>query len=251
MRTRHVWPWFVVLAASTTIGCEDKQAAPAAPSAAVSASAAPAASASAETPKPKPAPDIDPFYGRFTLEDATKGLEGSGKLIAEIETTSGKLTCTLFDDKAPLTVANFVGLARGTRPFKDDTGKWVKDVPAFDGSSFHRVIGKFMIQGGCYKSDCEKASNAGYFFQDEIWEGMTHDRAGQLCMANSGRNTNSMQFFITDAKNAFLDKAGHTIFGECKPLATVHKIATVPTDKKDKPKTPQEIKKVTIKRAGK
>lgn len=161
MRTRHVWPWFVVLAASTTIGCEDKQAAPAAPSAAVSASAAPAASASAETPKPKPAPDIDPFYGRFTLEDATKGLEGSGKLIAEIETTSGKLTCTLFDDKAPLTVANFVGLARGTRPFKDDTGKWVKDVPAFDGSSFHRVIGKFMIQGGATSRTARRRATRG------------------------------------------------------------------------------------------
>lgn len=242
--------WVVVLASVAAFGCDEKKPAPAAASAtAPAASSAPVASA--EAPKPKSDPDVDPFYGKFTLEDATKGLEGTGKLIAEIDTTSGKLTCTLFDDKAPLTVANFVGLARGTRPFKDNNGKWVKDVPAFDGSSFQRVIGKFMIQGGCYKSDCEKGSNAGYFFQDELWEGMTHDKPGQLCMANSGPNTNSLQFFITDAKTTFLDKRGHTIFGECKPLATIRKIAMSPTDNKDKPKTPQEIKKVTIKRAGK
>lgn len=210
------------------------------------------AAASAEAPPvepPKPVVDdtVDPLRGKFSLQDALKELPGTGKLLADIETTSGKLTCTLFEDKAPNTVANFVGLARGIRPYKEPTtGKFVTG-PAYDGSAFHRVIGRFMIQGGCPKGDCT-VGNPGYAFDDEVWEGMTHDRAGQLCMANSGPNTNGMQIFITDGKAQYLDKRGHTIFGECKPLNVIHKIATVPTDNKDKPKTPQVIKKVTIRR---
>lgn len=224
---------------------------PGADAAAASASAASQPSASATADKPKVVDEtIDPLDGKFTLEDALKDLPGSGKLMADIETSAGKLTCTLFDDKAPLTVANFVGLARGIRPWKDPTtNKFVKG-PAYDGSIFQRVIGKFMIQGGCPKGDCT-IGNPGYSFADEIWEGATHDRPGQMCMANSGPNTNGMQFFITDGKAQFLDKRGHTIFGECKPLAVIHKIAMTATDKKDKPITPQEIKKVTIRRAGK
>jgi peptidyl-prolyl cis-trans isomerase A (cyclophilin A) len=240
-----------------SIGCDepakDKQAKPdAAPWAppAPSASETPLpASASAQPSKPTDE-TIDPLYGKFTLEDALKDLPGSGKLMAEIDTSAGKLTCTLFDDKAPITVANFVGLARGLRPYKDPpTGKFVKG-PAYDGSSFHRVIGKFMIQGGCPKGECAPGG-PGYAFGDEIWDGATHNKAGQLCMANSGPHTNGAQFFILDGKSEFLDKLGHTIFGECKPTTVVHKIATTATDNKDKPKTPQVIKKVTIRRAGK
>jgi peptidyl-prolyl cis-trans isomerase A (cyclophilin A) len=211
------------------------------------ASPVPAPSASvAETPKePEPAnPLADPLKGTFTLEDATKDLPGSGKLFADIETVSGKITCELYDDKAPLTVANFVGLARGVRPWRTAEQKWVKE-PLFDGNEFHRVIGRFMIQGG----SPSPAGNAGYFFADEPWEGATHDRAGQLCMANSGPDTNSSQFFITDGAAQYLDKRGHTIFGICKPLDVIHKIATAKTDQKDRPKTPQTIKKVTIRRA--
>jgi peptidyl-prolyl cis-trans isomerase A (cyclophilin A) len=240
-----------------SFGCDepakDKKATPDAAASTSPASSAseptPSASASAEPSRPVDA-TIDPLYGKFTLEDALKDLPGSGKLIAELDTTAGKLTCTLFDDKAPLTVANFVGLARGLRPYKDPTtGKFVKG-PAYDGSIFQRVIGKFMIQGGCPKGECVPGG-PGYVFADEIWEGATHNKAGQLCMANSGPNTNGAQFFITDGKADFLDKRGHTIFGECKPTALVHKIATTATDNKDKPKTPQVIKKVTIRRAGK
>jgi peptidyl-prolyl cis-trans isomerase A (cyclophilin A) len=230
---------------------KDKSASTASATATSQSSAnSPAASSSAETPKPPADETIDPLYGKYTLEDATKDLAGSGKLMADIETSAGKLTCTLFDDKAPLTVANFVGLARGIRPWKDPaTNKFVKG-PAYDGSNFQRVIGKFMIQGGCPRGDCT-IGNPGYAFADEIWEGATHDRPGLMCMANSGPNTNGMQFFITDGKATFLDKRGHTIFGECKPVSIVHKIATTATDNKDKPKTPQVIKKVTIRRTGK
>src|SRR5436190_52230 len=95
------------------------------------------------------AEDDDPAKGHFTLEQATKGLAGSGPLQAKIETTLGTLTCDLFDKQAPITVANFVGLARGTRPWKDPkTGKWVEKKPLYDGLTFHRVIPGFMIQGG-------------------------------------------------------------------------------------------------------
>jgi len=121
-------------------------------SAASSATAAPAAAAA-----PAPAPTMqvasvpvspdDPLAGKFTLEDATKGLTGTGALYAEIQTELGKLECELYEDKAPITVANFVGLARGLRPFKQPDGKWAKK-NGYDGTTFHRVIRGFMIQGG-------------------------------------------------------------------------------------------------------
>jgi peptidyl-prolyl cis-trans isomerase A (cyclophilin A) len=223
--------------------CDDKPAAeakkPAPPAPAPSASAA-------EAPKePEPAnPLADPLKGKFTLEDATKDLPGSGKLFADLETVSGKITCELYDDKAPLTVANFVGLARGIRPWRNADQKWVTQ-PLFDGNEFHRVVKRFMIQGG----SPSPAGNAGYFFADEPWEGATHDRAGLLCMANSGPDTNSSQFFILDDEAKYLDKRGHTIFGICKPVDVIHKIATAKTGPKDRPNTPQTIKKVTIRRA--
>jgi peptidyl-prolyl cis-trans isomerase A (cyclophilin A) len=223
--------------------CDEKPAA----EAAKQASPAPAPSASvAEAPKQAEPenPLADPLKGRFTLEDATVDLPGSGKLFADIDTVAGKITCELYDDKAPLTVANFVGLARGIRPWRNADQKWVKQ-PLFDGNEFHRVIGRFMIQGG----SPSPAGNGGYFFKDEIWDGATHDRAGLLCMANSGPDTNSTQFFILDGEAKYLDERGHTIFGMCKPLGVIHKIAVAKTDRKNHPTTPQTIKKVTIRRA--
>ena len=95
------------------------------------------------------ADDDDPAKGKFTLEEATKGLSGSGPLTAKIETTLGTFTCELYEKQAPITVANFVGLARGLRPWKDPkTGQWVEKKPFYDGLIFHRVIPGFMIQGG-------------------------------------------------------------------------------------------------------
>jgi peptidyl-prolyl cis-trans isomerase A (cyclophilin A) len=189
-----------------------------------------------------PSPD-DPLKGKLSLDDATKGMPPGKQLVATIETSLGKLECKLFDDKAPITVANFVGLARGIRPWKTPEGTWEKK-PAYDGTVFHRIIKGFMIQGGDAKKN--GSGEAGYVIPDEVWEDGTHDRAGLLCMANRGKNTNSAQFFITDAAAYHLDN-GYTIFGECGPIELVHQIASLEVQG-DKPKSPPDIKKVTISR---
>src|SRR6478736_207886 len=220
----------------------------------------------AATPAPTPAPtppsqapqvpvsDDDPLHGKFTLDDATASLAGKGALVAEIETDEGKLSCDLYDDKAPITVANFVGLARGLRPFKGPDGKWSK-MPAYDGTTFHRVVKGFMIQGGDPNSinpsptSHPGAGEPGYVIPDEIWPGALHDQRGLLCMANRGPNTNGQQFFITDAAAKHLD-GKYTIFGKCGPDAVIEKLASVPTQG-DQSVKPSKIKKVTIKHKGK
>jgi peptidyl-prolyl cis-trans isomerase A (cyclophilin A) len=166
----------------------------------------------------------------------------------------GSLECKLFDDKAPITVANFVGLARGTRPWKDAKG-WHEKTPAYDGTLFHRIIKGFMIQGGdtSFKSplapsDLSKVGTgeAGYVIPDEVWEDATHDHPGSICMANRGANTNSAQFFIMDGTATYLD-GGYTIFGECGPVDVIHKIASVDVER-DRPKTAPVIKKISVTR---
>ena len=187
----------------------------------------------------------DPLNGSFSLADATKDLPGKGAIVAKIETSKGVLQCKLFDDKAPVTVANFIGLATGKRSWKDpNSGLWVNR-PAYDGTGFHRIIKGFMIQGGDPKGN--GSGEPGYVIKDELWEGAKHDRAGLMCMANRGPNTNGAQFFITDAAAAHLDTS-YTIFGECAPVEVVHEIANVPTGMQDKPQTPVTIKSVTISR---
>ncbi|MEP7314791.1 MAG: peptidylprolyl isomerase [Pseudomonadota bacterium] len=190
-----------------------------------------------------PATQGDPLRGVFTLQDATRGLKSGGALSADITTGVGQLHCKLFDDKAPVTVANFVGLARGIRPWKDPTGKWVKR-PAYDGTTFHRVIKGFMIQGGDPLGTGE--GEPGYTIADEIWPGAVHDRRGQLAMANRGPDTNGMQFFITDGPARHLD-GGFTIFGYCGPDATIGKLASVEVGSGV---PPTKIQKITIKRAA-
>lgn len=192
--------------------------------------------------KVKPSVD-DPLHGVWTLADATQGLPQGKSLIASIETDLGTLSCTLMPDRAPITVANFVGLARGIRPWKTPEYNWEKR-PAYDGTVFHRVVKGFMIQGG----DARKngSGDAGYVIPDEVWEGATHNRAGLLCMANRGKNTNSAQFFITDGAALHLD-GGYTIFGECAPVDLIHKLASVPV-RGDQSVSPTVIKKVTITR---
>lgn len=185
----------------------------------------------------------DPLKGKWSLDDALHGVSGHGPLYASIDTELGKIDCKLLDEKAPLTVANFIGLARGTRPWKDPTGAWVKK-PAYDGTVFHRIIRGFMIQGGDAKGN--GTGEPGYIIPDEIWEGGRHDRPGLLCMANRGPNTNGAQFFITDDAAPHLD-GGYTIFGECSPLDTIHKIAAVEVVR-DRPKSPPKIKSIKIRR---
>ncbi|MFL5308337.1 MAG: peptidylprolyl isomerase [Polyangia bacterium] len=193
------------------------------------------------------AEDEDPAKGHFTLEDATKGLSGSGPLVAKLETSQGTLTCELYDKQTPITVANFVGLARGLRPFKDKDGKWVKR-PFYDGLIFHRVIPGFMIQGGDPLGT--GIGNPGYKFEDEIVPALTFDKPGLLAMANAGPRTNGSQFFITEGTPTYLN-GRHTIFGKCDPLSVVTKIANVEKGPRDKPTTDVVMKHVTISRGKK
>jgi peptidyl-prolyl cis-trans isomerase A (cyclophilin A) len=188
------------------------------------------------------ADDDDPVKGNFTLSDATKGLGGSGPLTAKIETTQGTFTCELYDKQAPVTVANFVGLARGLRPFKDQSGQWVKK-PFYDGLIFHRVIPGFMIQGGDPLGI--GSGNPGYRFDNEISPDLKFDKPGLLAMANAGPGTNGSQFFITEGTPMYLN-GKHTIFGKCDPLSLVSKITGVERGPRDKPTTDVVMKKVTI-----
>jgi peptidyl-prolyl cis-trans isomerase A (cyclophilin A) len=190
----------------------------------------------------------DPAKGSFTLEEATKGLSGSGPLTAKIETTLGTFTCELFDKQAPITVANFVGLARGVRPWKDPkSGKWVKK-PLYDGLIFHRVIPGFMIQGGDPLGT--GTGNPGYRFADEFSPDLKFDKPALLAMANAGPATNGSQFFITEGTPTHLT-GRHTIFGQCDPLSLVTKITGVERGARDKPTTDVVMKKVTISRGKK
>jgi peptidyl-prolyl cis-trans isomerase A (cyclophilin A) len=206
---------------------------------------------------PARAEEADPMAGKFTLEQATKGLPGpaTAPLVATIETSKGKFTCELYDKQAPVTVANFVGLARGVRPWLDTkSGKWVKK-PFYDGLIFHRVIPNFMIQGGDPLGN--GTGNPGYRFADEIAPELKFDKPGLLAMANAGKGpdgmgTNGSQFFITEGMPAYLN-GRHTIFGHCDPLSLVTDITKVDRGPMDRPITEVTIKKVTIahdKKAG-
>lgn len=198
----------------------------------------------------KSPPDTkDPHAGNFTLAEALKGLPSKGKLRATIRTSMGSFQCELFDDKAPKTVANFVGLARGVRQWWSAQDKaWVAR-PYYDGTTFHRVIPEFMIQGGDWKGD--GSGDMWYTIPDELHPSLKHDRGGLLCMANRGPNTNEAQFFITEAAAAHLDTS-YTIFGECSPVDLVKRIARVPQSgpPNNRPLTPVVIEKVTITRGS-
>jgi peptidyl-prolyl cis-trans isomerase A (cyclophilin A) len=185
-------------------------------------------------------PSGDPLEGKWTLADALRTLPGSGALVASFDTNFGKFECKLLSDKAPVTVANFIGLAQGTRPWRNADGMWVR-TPAYDNTTFHRVIAGFMIQGGDAKGN--GTGEPGYVIPDEIWKGAKHDRRGLLCMANRGPNTNGAQFFITDAAAPHLDSS-YTIFGTCEP-SVPHTIAKTPTQG-DRPVRPVVINSVRI-----
>ena len=183
------------------------------------------------------------------LEEYTKDMKGKGSLKAIFETTEGKLTCELFGDKVPMTVANFVGLARGLKPFRNPKTSAVEKRPFFDGLIFHRVIPDFMIQGGDPLG--VGTGDPGYSFGDEFNPSLRHDRPGILSMANAGPGTNGSQFFITERPTPHLDDR-HTVFGACKDEATIKKISRVEKDPSDpmgsRPKTPIVVQKVTIRR---
>lgn len=149
---------------------------------------------------------------------------------AIIETSVGNMTCTLFPDKAPIGVANFIGLATGTRDWKNPvSGATKHGVPLYDGTIFHRVISGFMIQGGDPAGNGQ--GDPGYKFKNEVSSDLLFDRPGRLAYANSGPDTNGSQFFITEVPTPHLN-GGYTIFGQCDEATVelVKKIGLMATD---------------------
>ena len=169
---------------------------------------------------------------------------------AVIDTTMGRLTCKLYDKQAPITVANFIGLADGSKDWTDPkTLQKMHHQPFYNGTTFHRVIPNFMIQGG--DPEGTGMGGPGYKFADET-KGSPHgfQKPGKLAMANAGPNTNGSQFFITVTDTSWLT-GKHTIFGEVvEGYDIVEKISKVPTAAQDKPKTPVVLESVTIDRVA-
>jgi peptidyl-prolyl cis-trans isomerase A (cyclophilin A) len=188
----------------------------------------------------------DPAMGMFDMTQALAGLPaGPGPLQAIIDTDLGTLTCTLRPDKAPNGVANFVGLARGLRPWLDPTtSMWVKR-RFYDGLLFHRVIPMFVAQGG--DPTGTGMGGPGYKFADEISD-LTHV-PGTLAYANMGPNTNGSQYYVTQTAQPTLD-GKYTIFGLCTPVSVVAMLTGVPTDANDRPLTDLHMKTVTITQCG-
>jgi peptidyl-prolyl cis-trans isomerase A (cyclophilin A) len=198
-------------------------------------STSPAASAPAAQTAPAP-----PTPKELTPDNAgtTTGTEANP--VAIIQTTKGTFRCVLFKNEAPLTVDNFIGLANGTKDWKDPvTGFKKHNVPLYTATIFHRVIPNFMIQGGDPAGTGE--GDPGYQFKDEVQDDLLFDRPGRLAMANSGPNTNGSQFFITEVPVPHLN-GKHTIFGQCDNANLVQQIAREPRDPgNDKPLDPVSI----------
>jgi peptidyl-prolyl cis-trans isomerase A (cyclophilin A) len=163
-----------------------------------------------------------------------------------MDTSMGRISCQFFQKQAPIAVANFIGLATGTKDWTNPVTHQVEHhKPLYDGTIFHRVIPEFMIQGG--DPTGTGFGSPGYKFNDEVDPNLNFDVPGRLAMANSGPNTNGSQFFITEVAYPTLDQH-YTILGQCDdPSVNVVKtIARVPRDENDKPLTPVVLKKVTI-----
>jgi peptidyl-prolyl cis-trans isomerase A (cyclophilin A) len=171
---------------------------------------------------------------------------------ATIDTTAGTLTCTLFPDKAPIGVANFIGLANGTKDWTNPaSGRKMHGVPLYNGTIFHRVIPEFMIQGGDPLGSGQ--GDPGYQFKNETPPGLAFDQPGRLAYANAGPDTNGSQFFITeDVAHSSRLTGGYTIFGQCDAASVelVKKIARMPRNANDRPDTPVKINKITILHGG-
>jgi peptidyl-prolyl cis-trans isomerase A (cyclophilin A) len=164
---------------------------------------------------------------------------------AHFTTSEGKFTIQLFDQEAPKTVENFVGLAQGTKEWTDPRTRQKGSGPYYNGTVFHRVIAGFMIQGGDPLG--QGTGGPGYKFADEFHPKRRHSKAGVLSMANSGPNTNGGQFFITLAATPWLDDK-HSVFGEVTDgMDVVKKIGSTSTSKPDdRPVKPITIESVTI-----
>ncbi len=170
-------------------------------------------------------------------------------LFAVFSTSAGTFTCELYFKRAPRTVANFVSLAEGTRPWTDFQGAKVSTAPYYDNTTFHRVVKGFVIQGG--SPNGTGTDGPGYRFRDELHSELKHDRAGILSMAKTAQpHTNGSQFFVTLAATPWLDNV-HSVFGAVvEGQSIVDGIGLTATDLGDRPQTPQIIQSSHILRKG-
>lgn len=186
----------------------------------------------------------DAFAGDATLADASKG-----KLTATVTTSMGAFECELFEDDVPVTVANFVGLARGTRPWYDQkSDAWKEGEPYYADMVWHRVMTGFMAQTGDRSGS--GSGGAGYVILDEIdTKTLRHKWKGSLSMANSEKpNTGTSQFFVTVKPTPHLD-GKHAVFGRCDP-AVIKKITAVKVNpaRNNRPFDPIKLESVEISR---
>lgn len=213
-----------------------------------------AAVASAQTPSQSSTPDSSQDSSKpkaaTELPDAPQAtgaalIRPNGPTVV-MDTSMGRITCQFFEKEAPNAVQNFIGLAQGTKEWTDPATKTKQQhKPFYDGTTFHRVIPEFMIQGG--DPSGTGMGGPGYRFDDEFNPDLNFDVPGRLAMANSGRNTNGSQFFITEKAYSELDQR-YTIFGQCDEpsVLVVKSIARVERGEEDKPLTPVLLRKVTI-----
>lgn len=210
---------------------------------AATSSASQAASAPAAQNKSVPPQDLpeDPgVTAHVTAPVIPKGPK------AVFDTSMGRMVCGLYSEQAPITVANFVGLATGSKEWTNPaTHKKMRGKPLYNGTIFHRVIPGFMIQGGDPLGN--GMGDPGYYFNDEVTPDLNFDVAGRLAMANAGPNTNGSQFFITVTPQPSLDQH-YSIFGQCDPASVLvaEAITQVPRNGQNRPLEPVYLNKVTI-----
>ena len=208
------------------------QAKPATPAAAKPAAAKPAAAKPTPAPAPPTVQRPDGVYATFNIVQGTQPM--------------GAIVIRLYEKEQPLTVANFIGLARGTKAWQDPKTRQLVKRPLYNGLTFHRVIPGFMIQGGDPLGSGMGGTEA---IKDEFAPELRFNKTGLLAMANAGPNTGSSQFFITDRPSIPHLDGKHPIFGEViEGQDLVEKIARVDRDDNDKPRVPVIMKTVIIDR---
>ena len=213
----------------------------------------------AQQSTPPAAPDSKPQTKPATLAaeelpdspapQAAALIHPNGPMVV-FDTSMGRITCQFYERQAPKTVANFIALAEGTKDWVDPVShKKMHGKPLYDGTTFHRVIPGFMIQGGDPAGT--GMGDPGYQFDDEFDPNLNFDVPGRLAMANSGPNTDGSQFFITEQAYDSLNQH-YSLFGQCDQdgVEVVKAIARVSRDSEDKPLTPVILRKVTIVRDG-